>query len=131
MIVKNIWTDDDFNSMGWHDVRLYLLRFPNENLEMSFTIDYIFKWEKTNENNFQIWSSPCELIFGEVLNLELNLSFSDTACIDILSIVREYKELSSGGITIWNYRIETDRGVISFDSVGFKQIVKSSPVLRE
>ncbi len=43
ILEKSIWTDLDFENMGWHDSRIHSVAF-GENFELIFDIDYIFKW---------------------------------------------------------------------------------------
>lgn len=131
MKVKEIWTDSDFEDMGWHDSRLYSVKFPDDELELKLDIDYIFKWEEVKGEKFKFWIAPCDLIFSEVLSLKLEIDFSYSTGIDILSIRREQKEQSPNGTSIWSYVIETDRGLISFETVGFKQKVRLQPILSE
>ncbi|MDV4012483.1 hypothetical protein BAY06_08330 [Elizabethkingia anophelis] len=55
MIVKDIWTDMDFEQMGWHDNYIHAIVFPNENQKLVLDMDYIFKWvldEKSNLYKF-------------------------------------------------------------------------------
>jgi hypothetical protein len=127
--VKAEWTNDDFTAMSWHDSRIYSMSFPNEKLEFSIDIDYIFKWEKVEAQN-RFWVSPCHIKFEDVLNLKINVDFQNSVGIDILSIKRENDRLSPNGrMIIWDFEIETDKGTISFQSTGYVQIVLSQPIL--
>lgn len=40
---KYLWTEEDFNQMGWHDSNIYAIAF-GENFEFKLDIDYIFQW---------------------------------------------------------------------------------------
>jgi hypothetical protein len=129
MNVKEIWSEEDFEDMGWHDSYIHAISFPNDCLQLSLDIDYIFKWvldDKTNLYNF--WVSPCNLIFRDTLNLEINLNFKNAIGLSIQDINKSNFRLSPNGeIGMWDFEILTDRGNIKFESSGFRQIVKAQP----
>jgi len=129
MRVKEQWTDFDFEQMGWHDSKLYAIGIPDEKLELSLDIDYIFKWENTGNEAYEFWVSPCTLTFRDVLNLKVNFDLFDSTGIDILSITRKIDKQVSNEVTIWSYFVETDKGSISFVATGFNQRVRAQPIL--
>lgn len=129
MNVKKLWTDSEFKNMGWHDSRLYSIAFPDESLKFVLNIDYIFKWEEATK---KFWVAPCILTFEDTLNLKIDIDFKNSTGIDIVSIGRDNKRLSPNGkIVIWDYSIETDKGIISFESSGYQQKVISQPILSD
>lgn len=131
MDVKEIWTDSEFDDLGWHDCRLYAIKFPDENLKLSFDIDYIFKWEKVSEH-FKFWVAPCDLVFSDVLGLKINMDYKDSIPMYISEVKRSNPRISPNGkVTIWDYFIECDIGQIFFSSTGFQQKIRSQPVLSE
>lgn len=133
MNVKEIWTEADFDEMGWHDSCIYAISFPNEALELNLDIDYLFKWVLDDKTNlYKFWISPCILVFSDVLNLELKLDFQNTVGLDIQDINRSSPQLYPNGKDIkWDFEIVTDKGYIKFESSGFKQIVKKQPILSQ
>ncbi|WP_295231451.1 hypothetical protein [uncultured Chryseobacterium sp.] len=130
MEVKNIWTDIDFEEMGWHDSHIYSILFPDERLKLVLDIDYIFKWVLNEETGFyNFWVSPCSLIFMDVLNLKIDINFENSIGLNIEDINRSNPRLSANGeVTLWDYSISTDIGAITFKSSGYKQQVKQQPV---
>lgn len=134
MNVKEIWTNTDFEEMGWHDSRLYQVKFPGEESEFVLYLDYIFEWVKPEEGEkfFKFWVSPCELIFENIYNLKLNLSFENYIDIYVDDIKREKIGLTPNGKMIdWNFVIETDKGNIEFKATGFRMKTISQPKLSE
>lgn len=131
MKVKEIWTEKDFKEMGWHDSHIHAISFPNEDLEFSLDIDYLFKWvldENSNINTF--WVAPCILSFLNVLNLKIEIDFQNTIGLDIADINRFNPRTSPNGkTTLWDFEILTDKGYIKFESSGYKQVVKKQPVI--
>ena len=75
---KWIWTEKDFEQMGWHDATIYGLRLT-KNLELD--IDYILQWNQPDEEGFHFtfWVAPATLIFERPTDLtfELTQSFDD------------------------------------------------------
>lgn len=54
MKYKNVWTDADFSDMGWHDVVVYSVNFPQANCLVRFDIDYMFKWHWEAEKSERV-----------------------------------------------------------------------------
>jgi len=133
MIVKDIWTEQDFKQMGWHDSHVYAINFPNEDLEFCLDIDYLFKWVLDDKTNlYKFWISPCELIFFNVSILKISIEFQNTIGLDILDINMQKSCLSfDKQKKIWNFEIITDKGNIKFEASGYKQIVKRQPILSQ
>lgn len=130
MKVKKKWTDLDFEEMGWHDSIIYSISFPNNDQRLSLDIDYIFKWVLDQETNlYKFWVSPCQLIFESVMYLKIDIDFSNSIGIYISDIKRKNPQLSPNGKNIlWDYLILTDKGQISFQALGYNQIVNEQPV---
>ena len=123
------WTDQDFEVMDWHDNFIDSISFPSENLILKLNIDYILEWIKPdNEELYQFKVALAKLEFYNVLNLTIDLAFSNTACLYIDEILRSNRRLSPNrkGF-LWDYKIKTDKGSITFDSTGFTQTLISQP----
>lgn len=67
---KSIWTEKDYEQMGWHDCHIYGLVFQNDDsdsfaTDLIFDIDYIFQWVHPTppQRNFSFWVAPCTLKF--------------------------------------------------------------------
>lgn len=133
MNVKDIWTEADFEEMGWHDSYIYAISFPNEDLEFILDIDYLFKRVLDDKTNlYKFWVSPCTLVFFDVVGLEMNLDFGNSISLDIQDINRSNSRLSPNGkITLWDFEIATDKGYIKFESSGYRQIVKKQPIFSQ
>ena len=132
MIVKQIWTEADFDKMGWHDNAIYSITFPDEkNFALSFDIDYVFKWVVDDQTGFyRWWVSPCELKFLNVLELKIDLDFGKTIGLEILHIERNNRSITPNGQLIeWNFEMETGLGKIKFTSTGYTMTVRKQPVL--
>jgi hypothetical protein len=125
---KSIWTEEDFDTMGWHDSPIYGISF-GDNFEFLLDIDYIFKWLETGEG-YRFLISPCTLVFENVhdINIEIRESYSR---LEIDNIYRENPQRPKNGDFIkrdteFEWLIETQQGTISFKSVGYKQFVRQA-----
>ncbi len=134
---KAIWTDSDFEKMGWHDSNVYAISFlnstdPDKN-EFCLDLDYIFEWinPEPPEKTFSFWVSPCTLIFHNVFDLKINIESGLLANLE-LEIADIFCEESvpedKPHIKIW--KIELQSGDIQFQATGFKQIVRKKPIYK-
>ena len=128
MDVKELWTDADFDQMGWHDCRIYSVRFPDNEHRLMLDIDYIFRWDKLPEDSFRFWVSPCELVFRNVSDLKAGIDFKNYMQLFIMELKRGNPHPSPyGQVTLWDYEIDCDNGRISFAASGFEQLVREQP----
>lgn len=133
MNIKETWSEADFEEMGWHDSHIHAISFPNEDLELSLDIDYLFKSILDDTSSlYNFWVSPCILLFFNVLSLKISIDFQNTIGLDILDINRLNPRLSPNGkMTLWDFEIVTDKGYIKFESSGYRQVVKKQPILSQ
>ena len=129
---KWIWTDTDFDIMGWHDSNIYAVAFYPENFEFALDIDYIFQWihPAENETYFKFWVTPATLVFEFVSELKMNVIDLQNG-LEIDSIerteIRKFEEGELAGKVEWNWMIETHQGGITFNSTGYKQFIRKKP----
>ncbi len=133
---KQIWTERDFDVMGWHDSNIHAICFSQlKEYKLVFDIDYIFNWMHPleGETYFKFWIAPCTLIFENVYNLVFDFE-TPLYEFTISEITKnspqlpqnaEYKENE----TEYNWVIDTFNGEISFKSTGYKQYVRQQPKL--
>ncbi|AFM02750.1 hypothetical protein Fleli_2334 [Bernardetia litoralis DSM 6794] len=117
---KNIWTETDFEIMGWHDSNIYKLGLTND---LELDIDYILKWNKPDIEGlpFTFWVAPATLVFRKIKNIsfELNTAFNNTFEIENIEKTESKDE------TTWT--IITRQGDIQFISEGFTQYIRQEP----
>ncbi|NHA06636.1 hypothetical protein G7092_22720 [Mucilaginibacter sp. HC2] len=128
---KTLWTDTDFDVMGWHDCPVHALSFDDED-RFLLDIDYMFEWVlKKNKRNYLFRISPCTLVFDNVYDIVLE---TDHTKIIIDNISRENPRKPKNAAPLnedleYDWTIETTVGVILFRSTGFKQYIRKAPVL--
>ena len=134
--VKKIWTDNDFEQMGWHDCRLYGFFFDYKNFDLVLNIDYIFEWVKDQNNpnkfiGFQV--APCSLIFEACTDLKISIDLNNTSDIIINRLKRENPRLTPNGkFTEMDYFIDlNNENTLSFSAIGYRQILNDKPTFSE
>ncbi|MET4105612.1 hypothetical protein [Hymenobacter sp. UYP22] len=120
---KLVWTEADFEQMGWHDARIYAVRFGEH---ISFDIDYIFQWMQADEDDyFSFWVAPATLVFHEAVHVAWTINFRPNQEIEIEHISRQ---TSATGATVWH--IETHQGDILITAESFRQVIRRHPTLQ-
>lgn len=114
---KKIWTDADFEQMGWHDCSIYKVRLTED---LEFDIDYILKWNKPDMEGlpFTFWVAPATLVFKSIQNLSFDFDIGLGKAFEIEGIER-------GDGSRW--RIITRHGDIQFNSKGYEQYIRQEP----
>lgn len=131
---KKKWTDADFEKMIWHDNYIHGFYVDAENTQLIFDIDYIFEWLES-DNKFNFLVSPSTLIFHNVYNLKIAISWTDSALeMAIDKIIRDNKQLTPNKkFTKYEWTINIiwpkPGGNITFESTGFTQIIRKKPKL--
>lgn len=117
---KDIWTDADFENMGWHDCRIYKIRLG---LDLELDIDYIFKWNQPDLEGlpFTFWLAPATLVFRrpKQVTFDLDIAFEDVGEIDSIE-----RSVGDEGIS---WTIDTQKGEIQLLSSGFEQFIRQKP----
>lgn len=136
-ISKSLWTDNDYDVMGWHDCLIYAMS-TGVNNELIFDIDYIWLWVESQNDKiqFHFWISPCTLAFENVydLNLDLDISVPFEIRMDSISRCNPQKCKNAEFVNReieYEWTIDTQQGAISFKSNGFKQYSRQNPVLSD
>ena len=114
---KRVWTDADFEQMGWHDCNIYKMRLT-EDLELD--IDYIFQWNKPDLEGlpFTFWIAPATLVFKSLQNLTFDFDINFENAFEIEDIEKEDEN---------RWTIITQQGDIQFNSKGYEQYIRQEP----
>ena len=129
---SEIWTDENFAEMGWHDSVVYSMSFPQADYVLKFDIDYIFEWHwgLAKVNGWDV--APCSLVFDNVSDLKVSLAWGTQGDTTIMDIARTNPRPSPNGkAELWDYLIEFDVGALSFTATGFTQTVRKPPVFSD
>jgi hypothetical protein len=131
ILEKSVWTQADYNQMGWHDANVYAIAFDPDSFEFLLDMDYIFKWVQPSEEggNFSFWVSPVTLAFKNVHSLNVNL-VSDIPEFAIADIDRgTSRPTPNGKFTEWEWFIKTNKkSHITFWATDYEQFVRSPAI---
>jgi hypothetical protein len=132
-IEKWLWTEADFEVMGWHDPPIHALAFLPDQFEFVLDIDYILEWvhPQPSETYFKFWVAPATLVFENVYDIEFDIK-SYNGSLEIDRIRKEATQRPHNTEYIekeneWLWVIECQEGEIKFRSVGFKQYIRAKP----
>jgi hypothetical protein len=117
---RQIWTDKDFEQMGWHDCRIYKMHVSKD---LELDIDYIFKWNQPELEGlpFTFWVAPATLVFKAIKNLTIEL---DTAFEDAIEI-QDIERVNINDEIRWT--INTHQGNFEFVSSEYEQFIRQQP----
>jgi hypothetical protein len=130
LLEKWVWTDADFEHMGWHDCRVHALAFLPDEFELCFDLDYIVRWVDPvpPENHYTFWVAPATLVFENVWEFKMAMD-TPTPAFDIFDIERsDEKPMLDRSGYIWSWTIDGVEGSISFRASGYTQYVRRSPL---
>jgi hypothetical protein len=116
---KHVWTEADFEQMGWHDCIIYKIRLTQD---LELDIDYILQWNKPDLEGlpFTFWVAPASLVFKSVQDLTFDFDLS-------LENDFEIEDIKKKENRCWT--IITRQGDMQFDSEGYIQYIRQEPFL--
>lgn len=126
---KRIWSEADFDLMGWHDSTIHSLAFYPETFEFALDLDYIFKWvdPKVEGGYYSFWVAPVTIVFENVYDLAIDAE--PGLGLEIADLTRS-NPTQNGKETEWTWTVECQEGRISFKATGYKMFVRASPILQ-
>ncbi len=131
-VEKFVWSDADFEQMGWHDVHVHAFRLIVETGEVCFDIDYIFQWvvPVPPDNYYKFWVAPATLVFDNSSDVELHWSSSNLFELDGISRSGEVGHSTGNKSWLWSLN-GTIGGSGSLRASGYRMYVRKPPVLIE
>jgi hypothetical protein len=134
---KPIWTDVDFDIMGWHDSPIYGMEYLSDSLTLSneliFDLDYILEWINPvpPDRNFSFWIVPATLVFKNIEELSIQMDHKppNTFDFEVIDIHRLEAFQTADKVPYWKWHVELGNGNIYFTATGYEQIIKQAPAL--
>ncbi len=135
------WTEDDFDSLSWHDNELHGIRLHNpENgfrFDLILDIDHILNWHLQPEGFFLFSLAPALLTFYDVTKLECHFMLTYKEHISISRIAREALPSSAENdphrhFWRWFVHLQPDvspAAIITVEAAGFTQRLTKSPIV--
>jgi hypothetical protein len=135
LLEKSVWSDGDFDQMGWHDAAVHAVALVEEDdrAELLFDIDYIVRWVDPVPPSpyFTFYVAPATLVFANVSNLKGDLD-TDWTGLEMDGVDRlepESAEHRSAGVRPWV--IEGPHFELNLLASGFRQYFRRRPVYTE
>jgi hypothetical protein len=128
---KPVWTQVDFNVMGWHDSKVWGILANTDEWELLVDLDYIFKWvhPKGEEKYFKCWVAPVTMVFENVYDVKMNIE-SEQGEIEVADLHMENpRKTKNGKFTEYTFRFECQEGEITLSATGYKMYVRQKPRL--
>ena len=132
-----IWTDQQFEEMSWHDNHVHALRIVEGEYgagELTLDLDYIVEWI-CDADRYRFRIVPVCLRFLEVTDLRVVLDYSTpTAALGPFSIhaIERRSEVRERYVAqLWKIAINWPQGEIVFEAKGFEQRGIGTPVVSE
>lgn len=133
VLEKTIWSDVDFEVMGWKDAHIHAIATIPESFELLLDIDYVVRWVDPTppDDYFTFWVAPATLVFNNVHDVEVHLE-SQTGEFSICSINRSDEQATQNKkLTDWLWKIDTYEDSLSFRATGYQQYFRTQPILTQ
>jgi hypothetical protein len=128
------WTEEDFDSLSWHDNHVHAMELANFNEEngtcdLVLMIDHILDWIGAADRTISFRVAPALLTFHDVFALRVELDYARvSAGMTPFSIDRIEREPLSYGSFRWKIAINWPEGSITFEAPRFTQQLTGEPV---
>ena len=126
---KRILTIKDFESIIWHDCKIYGFAFDDSKYKLYFDIDFINEWIKPQEKEkrYKLKITPATLVFSNVW--DVNFDIDTNLSLDIDSVVKKNPHISRNKPQKMEYEWEMEllQGKITFKSIEFKIYFRDKP----
>lgn len=129
---KNVWSEADFEKMGWQNVVVHALAFDTERHEFLLDIDYIFAWVNPSppSSYFSFWLAPATLVFRDVW--ELKVQYNASLGFQLQGIGRTEERIRphphpEGRKKEWRWTLDGNEGEFSFWATGYSQFTSRKP----
>jgi hypothetical protein len=126
---KGIWTQDDFEHMGWHDSTIHAMAFVLNEWDLGFDIDYLLQWIHPTppETSFSFWIAPATLVFHNVSEVKCDFFGPCATSLTLQAIKRSDEQQTPSGMSKWLWTLDGNEGTIHFFATGYTQYFRRSP----
>lgn len=121
------WTQDDFDSMSWHDCHVHAMRVvegEHGTGELELDLDYILEWRRADAG-FSFLLVPATLRFHEVFGLRIALDWATPTAglgpFSLNGIERSTESRPRYTATLWRLAVNWPAGEVAFEAKGYTQ----------
>ena len=127
---RRVWTEADFEAMGWHDCAVHALAFRPERFELRLDLDYLLEWIAPPEpgGDYAFRVAPAPLAFHNVADVALDLAPWTAALPTLNAITRaDPHPTPDGRLMTWSWELDGHEGAIRLRATGYTQALRSAP----
>jgi hypothetical protein len=132
-LAKAVWTEADFDTMGWHDNAIHAVAVepvPDNPGRLLLDLDYIVEWVSPTSpaSTLDFWICPATLVFDPAWDLTADVDTRGWAFQLFLNAIT-WSGPDERGNSEWT--LSGDRFTIEVGSPGFTQYLRRAPVLSD
>jgi hypothetical protein len=135
-IDRVVWTDADFETMGWHDAVVHALGFQHEDdaAHLLLDLDYIFRWidPQPPSEYYSFLIAPATLVFEDVWDLEGDLTAENAGERTQLVIADlrrgEPEDAKQASLGLRRWTIDGHNFELTFLASGYRQHIRQKPI---
>lgn len=129
-VAKAVWTDADFDGMGWHDNAVHAIALEpaqNDPGSLLLDIDYITEWGPCAVPGglLTFWVSPATLVFHQAWDLVTDIDLRGWSFQPSISAIERSR---SDTHRYFDWVIAGDLFTMRFGATGFTQYLRHAPV---
>jgi hypothetical protein len=135
-VERAVWTDADFDVMGWHDCTVHAVAMTEDGdgsefvpAEFALDIDYIVQWVKPVEVYYRFWIVPATLVFHDVWGVKGELD-AQRALLELDGIERA-ATLSPDGSAFTTWTLNGHDFGLELVARGYTQWLRCAPILTD
>jgi hypothetical protein len=133
ILEKLIWSDADYDLMGWHDTHVHAVTILGETSEVVLDIDYILKWVLMppevpgGRRYYNFWVAPATIVFENVTDVSFRIS---SVWLSLDGISRSDPTATEDGqMTEWLWDLAGNIGISGeLRATGYKQYFRKQPI---
>jgi hypothetical protein len=127
---KTVWTEADFDAMGWHDNAVHAVALepvPDHPGRLLLDLDYIVEWvpPEAPATPFSFWICPATLVFDEAWDLTSDIDLQGRSFQLFINAI-ERSGPDERGFSDWT--IAGEHFSIGINSRGFTQYLRRAPI---
>ena len=129
-VAKTIWTDADFDAMGWHDNAVHAVALepaPSDPGRLLLDIDYIVEWvpPEASAATLSFWICPATLVFDHAWDLTTDIDLHGWSFQLFLNAIERSGPDEHG---YFDWTLAGDHFTIGLNAPGFTQYLRHAPI---
>jgi hypothetical protein len=129
-VTKTLWTDADFDTMGWHDNAVHAIALkpaPNDPGSLLLDIDYIVEWGPcaVPGGSLSFWVCPATLVFHRAWDLVTDVNLQGWSFQLSIGAIERTGPDEHG---YFGWALAGDLFTMSLRATGFTQYLRRAPI---